>query len=109
MHEHYRGYISGNELLTVPSALEAVTTRTSALLTTEGVKSRKLVDVSRKTVEEAIKSLNIGARILAKRSNVTATEEDAKKLAGSILTTKVVRMHEHTKKHTHGHFRGPFG
>lgn len=46
MHSQYQQYISGNELLTIPAALDAVTTRTISLLATD-VKTRKLVGVSR--------------------------------------------------------------
>lgn len=48
-------------------------------------------------MQEALKTLNVSPRVLARRSNalwdiLLANEEEAKKLAGSILTTKTVRM-----------------
>lgn len=69
-------------LLTVSSAQEAVATKTISLLTTD-VKTRKLVGVSRETIEEALTSLNIGASVLTKQSNtmsdiLLASEEVAK-------------------------------
>lgn len=56
MEEEYRDFIKGNELLTVPEALNAVTTWTISLLTSD-VKTRKLIGVSGEAVEEALKSL----------------------------------------------------
>lgn len=51
--------------------------------------------VSRETMKEALKSLKIGPKILARRSNalrdiLLATEKETKQLAGSALTTKSV-------------------
>lgn len=48
-------------------------------------------------MEEALKSLNITAKVLARRSNAMwdilfPTEEAAKSLAGNILITKSVRL-----------------
>lgn len=47
-----------NEFLTIPEALDAVSTCTISLLTSD-VKTRKLIGVSRETMEEALKALNI--------------------------------------------------
>lgn len=49
-------------------------------------------------MKEALKSLNITAKVLAKWSNamwniLLASKEAAKELAGGILTTKSVRLH----------------
>lgn len=87
---------SKNELLPVPSLLEAVNTKTIPLLATN-VKTHKLSAVNRDCREEALKILNIGAKVLARRSNAMwdilfATEDSAKALAGNILTTKSVRL-----------------
>lgn len=86
MKDEYRDYIKGNELLTIVEVLNAVTTRTISLLTSD-VKTRKLIGVSREAVEEALKYLQIVPKILAKRSNVM-WDLEAKKLAGSFLMTK---------------------
>lgn len=85
-------YISGNELLTIPSALEAVATKTLSLLTID-IKTRKSVGVSRETIER----LNIAVCVIVTRSTaiwdfLLATEETDKKLDGSIVTTKSVRL-----------------
>lgn len=58
----------GNEFLTIPEALDAVNTRTISLLTTD-VKSRKLIWVSRETMDETLKGLKIDPKILDRRSN----------------------------------------
>lgn len=61
------------------------------------VKSSKCIIVNRESMEEALKSLNIGDKVLALQSNarwdiLLQTEEAAKSLAGSILTTKSLRL-----------------
>lgn len=83
--EYYRGLreeyssISGNELIAVPSEMEVITTRTISLLKAD-VNTRKCIAVTRHMMEEA---LNIGAKVLNRRSNVVwdillTTEEIAK-------------------------------
>lgn len=77
-----------------PRSLEAVTTRKISLLTTD-VNTRQLIRVSRNTM--ALKNLQIPLKVLAKMSNVMwnlvlACEEEAKKLVGSVQTTKSVRL-----------------
>lgn len=61
------------------------------------VKTLKLISVRRKTLEEALKSLNVGPKILAKRSNalwniLLALKEEVKQLVGSIVSTKSARQ-----------------
>lgn len=78
------------------SVMEVVAARTISLLTVD-VKTRKLTVVSREMMEEALKTLNIGAKILSRRSSMMwdillASEEAAKALAGSTLTTKMLRL-----------------
>lgn len=68
LREEYSSFISGHELLTLPIAMEAMTMRTISLLTTD-VKTWKLIAVSRETMKEALKALNTGAKVLARRSN----------------------------------------
>lgn len=55
-----------NELLTILWALDAVVTRTVALMATD-VKTRKLVGINRETVEECLKSFQIAAKVLSKK------------------------------------------
>lgn len=62
LEEKFEHYISGNELLEVRN------TKTIFLLTTD-VKTHNLIGVNRETMEGAIKSLNIGAKVLTRRSN----------------------------------------
>lgn len=93
LEEKYENFIDGNERLTVTELMETVNTRTISLLTT----SIKLTGVNREIMEEALKSLKIGSKILARRSNakweiLLATENTAKDLVGSILLTKAVRL-----------------
>lgn len=99
LYYRYWDYISGDELFFIQSALKAVVTRTISLLTTDA-KTRELICVSRETMKEVLKSINIGTKVLAKRSNamadiMLATVEAAKRLAGNILTTKSVRLQIH--------------
>lgn len=86
MQEHYWQYIDGNELLRIPAALDALTTKTISMLTTD-VKNQKLVGAIRETTEEALNRLNVGASTLAKMSNaiwgiLLASDEKAKLFAG---------------------------
>lgn len=92
MKDDCRVFVSGNKLLTVPSALEAATTRNVSLLATD-VKTRKLVGVPSETMEEALRCLNIAAKVLDKGSNsMWNILLGRKKAAESILTTKSIRM-----------------
>lgn len=64
----------------------------TSLLTTDLV-TRRLIGVSRETMAERLKSLQILPKVLARRTNpmwdiLLACEEDGKKLSGSVLTTK---------------------
>lgn len=62
------------------------------MLTTD-MKTRKLIGVSRHTMEEAQKSLKIGPKMLAKQSNaMLAIEEDVKQLTGNVLISKSVQL-----------------
>lgn len=54
--------------LTIQQMLDGINTRTISLLAID-VKSRKLIAVSRETMEEALKNLNIGPKVLARRLN----------------------------------------
>lgn len=49
--------------------MEAVNTRTIPLLITD-VKSRNFIGFNREGMEEALKTLNISVKVLAKRNNV---------------------------------------
>lgn len=67
LQERYASCTNGNELLTIPEALEAVTIRTISLLTTD-VTTHCLLGVSRDTMEAPLKGLQIQIKMLAKRS-----------------------------------------
>lgn len=61
------------------------------------MKFRKFFGVSRVRIEDTLKSLNIGVKVLARISNamwgsVLANEDQTSSLAGSILSTKSVKM-----------------
>lgn len=47
-------------------------------------------------MEKVLKSLNIGVKLLVRRSNamcdILLVSEESRMLAGSIITTKIVRM-----------------
>lgn len=71
--------------------MKAIITRTISLLTAD-VKTLKCIAVNRGMMEEALNSLNNGAKVLDRLSNamwdiLLATEEAAKVLAGNILTS----------------------
>lgn len=77
-------------------ALGAVNKKTISLLTTY-VKSRKLIGVSRETIRKVIKNWKIRPKVLVRKSNalcdiLLTTEQEAKQLAGSILTAKWVHF-----------------
>lgn len=94
LQETYAPHTKGNEFFfTIPQALEAVTTRTISLLSTD-VKTCQLIDISRDTIEGALKGppLNTAKCPFQIFSNVMwdillACKEEAKDLAGSILMT----------------------
>lgn len=63
LREKYAPYTKGNEFLTIPEALDSVTTRTISL-TTDMV-TRRLIGVGTETMDETLKSLQIRSKILA--------------------------------------------
>lgn len=86
----------GNEFLTIPEALKAVNTRIISLLTSN-IKTRKLIGVSRENMEDALKTLHIIPKVLARKTNalwdiLLPTEQQARDLAGSVLNTKTLRL-----------------
>lgn len=96
LKNQFGSFINGNEILPAPSLIETVNARKISLLTTD-VKTRKLIAVKREVMKEALKNLQISAKILARCSNamwdiVLVTEDAAKSLADCILTTKTVRL-----------------
>lgn len=59
--------------------------------------TRQLIAVSRENMEEAIKSLDIGDKVLARKSRdmwdiLLASDDEGNSLSGSIMTTKLVRL-----------------
>lgn len=92
----YEKYIKGNKFLTIPNTQNTINTRIIFLLTTD-IKSWKLIGVNMETMEETLKILSIAPIILPKTSNAVwdillATKQEAKQLAGSILTAKSMRL-----------------
>lgn len=72
--EYYKGlteqfdkFVTEHKLFLVLSLLGMEKTRTISLLTT-GIKTHNLINVSRDIIYEALKSLNIGVKILVRRS-----------------------------------------
>lgn len=63
LKEHYEKIISENEILSVPSLLQSVNTKTISLLTID-VKSRKLIGVNREIMKATLKSLNIATKYI---------------------------------------------
>lgn len=64
---------------------------------TADVNMRTFIVVNREMMEEKLEALNIGARVLARRSNamweiLLATEKAAKALTGGVHTTKTLRL-----------------
>lgn len=91
LRKKYEEFTKGNEILTIKEAFDTINIKTA------DIKSRNLIGVSRETMEEALKSLNITPKILARRTRalwdlLIATEEEAKKLTGSVLTSKTEYM-----------------
>lgn len=94
LRKKYEQFTNGTDLLTIQEAFDSVNVRIISLLTAD-IKSRSLTGVSRETMEEALKSLNITAKILARRTRalwdlLMASEEEARKLAGTVLTSKIL-------------------
>lgn len=90
MADNYRVFTSGYD------PLEARETWTVSLLATD-VTDRNMVEISRESMEETLKSLKISANLLAVWSNATCNilvrkKEAFEKFARSILTRKLVMM-----------------
>lgn len=86
-------FIKGNKLLTILEAIDVIKTRNLSLLTTD-IGTWRFIGVNRETMEEVLKNLKIGPKILARRSNalwdiLLATEEKAKMLTGSTLLSQL--------------------
>lgn len=74
--------------------MKAVNTRTISLVTTD---VKEEYGVNREGMEDALKSLNISLKVLAKKNNVCwdilmVSKEEAKALVRTILTTKAVKL-----------------
>lgn len=67
LRDEYKAFISGHKPLLMHSVMEEVAARTISLLTAD-VKLRKFMAVSREAIEEGLKPLNIGAKVLSRRS-----------------------------------------
>lgn len=94
IQEEYQKYISSNELLIMPIAMESINTQTTSLLTTDG---KTLMAVSKDTLEEAIKSLQMTSKVMATSSHTmlnifSLMEEEDTRLAKSVLMTKHARQ-----------------
>lgn len=77
-------------------ALQAVNTRTISLPTSD-IKTWKLIGVSREVMEDALKALQINPKMFERRTNalrdiLLQTEDQAKKLASSVLNTNDLRL-----------------
>lgn len=75
--------------------METINSQTISLLITE-VETWRLMGISKYTLEEAVKSLQITPKVVAKSSHamwqiVLSLGEEVKQLAGSELMTKTVR------------------
>lgn len=68
LRSEYSSSISEHGHLPVPYVMEAIITRTISLLTAD-VKTLNCIAVNREMMEEALNSLNIGAKVLDRRSN----------------------------------------
>lgn len=95
--------ISDHEHLPEPSVMEAITTRTIPLLTAD-VKMRKFIAANREMMEETLKALNIGAKVMGRRSNamwkiLLATKGNCK----SIGQQDTERQVSQTANRIHGH------
>lgn len=68
LKEQYEKFVKGNQLLPLFLLLEAANTKKISLLTKD-IKIRRLIGVNAETMEEALKCLNIGAKVLPRKSN----------------------------------------
>ena len=96
LREHYKDYLKKGEIIPIPEYAEAMMARTVSLLTAD-IKTKRFIGVSGEKMEEAMKSLNIKATALARKSNASwdillANKEEAQALAGLILATKTLRI-----------------
>lgn len=66
LQSKYNEYLRSDEFLTITEALDAVNSKTISLLTTD-VRTRRLIFVSRETMEEDQKNLKIEAELLSRR------------------------------------------
>lgn len=94
--EKYEVYTKGNEFLTIPEALEAVSVRIISLLTADVV-THRLINVSRDTMNEALNCLQVFSKILTRGSSVMwdiqlVNEEEVKKLTVNVQITMSVRL-----------------
>lgn len=64
--EFQKKYVKGKEFLTILESLDAVNTRTISLLMAD-IKSWKLIDINKETMEEFLKRLQIEPKVLAQR------------------------------------------
>lgn len=65
VQEKYEVYTNGNEFLTITEPLQGVSTRTIFLFTADVV-TRRIMNASRETMEEALTCLQIFPKILTR-------------------------------------------
>ena len=92
----YSAYFKENEILPIPELVEAVEPKTLSFIVTD-LRTRRLAGLKKEAFEELLKTAGIPGKYFYRRSFATwdvllPTEEIAKKLARSNITTKYFRL-----------------
>ena len=92
----YAKYYKDNEILPIPELVEAVEPKTLSFIVTD-LRTRRLVGLKKEAFEELLKTAGIPGKYFYRRSFATwdvllPTEDIAKKLATSNITTKYFRL-----------------
>ena len=92
----YSAYFKENEILPIPKLVEAVEPKTLSFVVTD-LMTRRLAGLKKEAFEELLKTAGIPGKYFYRRSFATwdvlhPTEEIAKKLATSNITTKYFRL-----------------
>ena len=99
----YAQFFIGNRILPIPELVEAVQPKIISFIVTD-LKTRRLAGIKKETLEEQLKAAGIPARYFCRRSFTTwdvllLSEDLAKKLAGSNITSKYYRLQLEYKGH----------
>ena len=99
----YAKFFVGNRILPIPELVEMVQPKIISFIITD-LKTRRLAGIKKETFEELLKTAGIPARYFCRRSFATwdvllPTEDFAKKLAGSNISSKYYRLQPEYQGH----------